>query len=310
MKYDIIGDIHGHADQLEGLLKVLGYRPRGRTYKAPNGHKAVFVGDLIDRGPAQIRVLDIVRSMIDGGDAVAVMGNHEFNAIGFITRSDNGDYLRPHTRKNLEQHAEFLAQVGEESPCHLEWVAWFKILPLAIDLNGIRVAHAWWCDDSVKEISDSYWDAHRRQMSDDFLYGSHEKGSPLETARKILTCGVEWDLPNGTYIIDKAGHQHGEARMAVWRHDATHLRQVAIVPKGNEDTVPNIAIPPEVRLIEVTGSPVFFGHHWFSGTPRTETKKVACLDWSVAKGGPLVAYRWDGEDELHDENFVMYGGSH
>lgn len=307
MKYDIIGDIHGHADHLEGLLTKLGYRSSGSTYKAPAGHQAVFVGDLIDRGPKQLRVLEIVRSMIDNGDARAVMGNHEFNAIGYVTRGPEGEYLRPHIKKNEEQHAEFLAQVYENSPPHHEWVAWFKTLPLAIDFGGIRVAHAWWCTDSVKQIEPVYWDQHRSMMSEEFLIGSHVKKSPLEFARKTLTCGVEWDLPEGTFIIDKAGHKHGEARLAVWRHEADDLRDIAIVPRGNEATVPAIKIPDDVKLIRIEGAPVFFGHHWFSGTPRIESTKVACLDWSVAKGGPLVAYRWDGEDELSSNNFVAFG---
>ena len=50
--YDIIGDIHGHADQLEALLSELGYRPSGGAHRHPH-RQAVFVGDLIDRGPAQ-----------------------------------------------------------------------------------------------------------------------------------------------------------------------------------------------------------------------------------------------------------------
>jgi hypothetical protein len=55
--------------------------------------------------------------------------------------------------------------------------------------------------------------------------------------------------------------------------------------------------------------PVFFGHYWRSGKP---TKNVdwgihaACLDFSVAKGGPLVAYRWSGESILSEANFVQY----
>jgi len=47
--------------------------------------------------------------------------------------------------------------------------------------------------------------------------------------------------------------------------------------------------------------PVLFGHYWFTGTPKVISPQFACLDYSVAKGGPLVAYRWDGERELATE---------
>lgn len=304
MRYDIIGDIHGHADKLEALLRKMGYVAQGRGYKAPEGHQVVFVGDLIDRGPKQVRVLEIVRAMIDAGDARAVMGNHEFNAISFVTQSANGGFLRPNSVKNREQHAEFLGQVGEGSASHFDWVEWFKTLPLVLDLGGIRVAHAWWDEGAVQTIADSYWDGTGKVMAESFLHASFEPGSKINAARKILTCGVEWDLPDGHQIVDKAGHKHGEARLAVWRHWARDLRELALVPKGNEDRVPDIPVPDVVRLCEVEGAPIFIGHHWFSGEPGIETPKVACLDWSAAKDGPLVAYRWAGEDTLINENLV------
>jgi hypothetical protein len=298
MNYDVIGDIHGYASALEALLKKMGYVPRGRGYSAPVGHQAIFAGDLIDRGPEQKRVLEIVRSMVDEGSARAVMGNHEFNAIGFAQS------LRPRTEKNLGQHAAFLAQIGEGSNDHAEWIRWFRTLPLALDLNGIRVAHAWWDEESVRQVSADYWDSSGTQMSDSFLSATHVVGSPMERARKILTCGVEWNLPKGYLVYDKAGHPHGEARLAVWRHWAADLRELALVPAGSEDGVPDIPIPEEIDVVDVKGAPIFIGHHWFTGEPRQETPKVACLDWSVAKGGCLTAYRWSGEAELDDENFV------
>lgn len=54
-------------------------------------------------------------------------------------------------------------------------------------------------------------------------------------------------------------------------------------------------------------TPVFVGHYWMTGIPRLESHKVACVDWSAAKDGPLVAYRWDGERELDARKFVAAG---
>lgn len=48
---------------------------------------------------------------------------------------------------------------------------------------------------------------------------------------------------------------------------------------------------------------VLYGHYWRSGPqPTVDNPRVACLDWGIAKGGHLVAYRWSGEPELVDEN--------
>ena len=82
--YDLIGDIHGHADELIWLLEALGYRNSGGVF----GHrdrKVIFLGDFIDRGPQIREVLGIVKSMIDHGTALGIMGNHELNALAYHT---------------------------------------------------------------------------------------------------------------------------------------------------------------------------------------------------------------------------------
>ena len=83
---------------------------------------------------------------------------------------------------------------------------------------------------------------------------------------------------------------------------------MALVPRGSEDAVPDIEVPPEFALGPIDGSPILFGHHWFSGDVALETTKVACLDWSAAREGPLVAYRWDGEPELRNDKLVWATG--
>ncbi len=83
--YDLIGDIHGHAEQLETLLQKLGYKKEQGIYKHPDKRKAIFVGDFIDRGPQIREALHLVKDMCDVGHALAIMGNHEYNAICFHT---------------------------------------------------------------------------------------------------------------------------------------------------------------------------------------------------------------------------------
>ena len=301
--YDVIGDVHGQGAKLRALLVRMGYVERAGRWQAPQGRQAVFVGDLIDRGPEQLAVLDIVRRMVDDGQAQMVLGNHEFNAIGYATRHPvSGNFLRPRSDKNRNQHAAYLAEVGEDSARHQEWAGWFRTLPMALDLGGIRVVHAWW-DDEAAAVVERARGGVDRPLDDDFLLRCYEDGE-LKQARKLLTCGVEMELPAGSWIVDKEGHKHPDARLAVWRHWAQRLRDIAIVPSGSEDAVPDIEIPEEHRIAAVDGAPILFGHHWFNGPVKLETPKVACLDWSAAKGGPLVAYRWDGESDLLDNRLV------
>ena len=104
---DFIGDVHGCADKLLGLLRALGYDEHGRAFAHPD-RTAVFVGDLIDRGPQQVEVLNIVRSMVAAGSARALMGNHEFNAISYVTpdpRDPDVVHAAPERAKRGEEQA-------------------------------------------------------------------------------------------------------------------------------------------------------------------------------------------------------------
>jgi len=312
--YDIVGDVHGHADKLEGLLRKMGYNPRGRGYRPPVGRQVVFLGDLIDRGPQQLRVLEIARSMMDEGDALVVMGNHEFNAIGYATpdpATGGRDCLRPNripsekATKNRAQHRAFLDQVGEGSARHREWVAWFKHLPPCLDLGGIRAVHGCWDQDAVDVLRENGWSAGRI-LDEATLHAAHDKQSRVGWARNLLTCGLELPLPEGRFITDKQGHRHSEVRIANWRHWAKQLHELALVPQGQEEQLMGMDLPVEIVISAIEGSPIFVGHHWFTGHPTIESPKLACLDYSAGAGGPLVGYRWDGETHLRNEKLVWF----
>jgi protein phosphatase len=81
--FDIVGDVHGCADELEDLLALLGYAVQwgaghhGVLVTPPPARKLLLVGDLVDRGPRTPDVLRLVMSMVDAGTALCVMGNHD-----------------------------------------------------------------------------------------------------------------------------------------------------------------------------------------------------------------------------------------
>ena len=310
-KYDVIGDIHGHADKLEDLLRWMGYVPAGLGYREASGRKVVFLGDLIDRGPGQLRVLEIARSMVESGDALCVMGNHEFNAICYATEDPGnpGECLRVNRGdsvkcvKNRKQHVEFLEQVVEGSDAHKSWVEWFRSLPPFLDLDGIRVVHGCWDDGAVGTLQAGGWGTGS-VLTDELLVEVNRKDSPMMDARKLLTCGLELQLPEGKFIRDKSGHKHTEIRIANWRDWASQIHEVALIPPGQEEQLHGMEWPAELVISAIEGSPILVGHHWFSGHPVIESPKLACLDWSAAKDGPLVAYRWDGEDQLSNDKLA------
>ncbi len=80
--FDIIGDIHGCCDELELLLQKLGYVETRyiaslQAYHHPQGRKALFLGDLVDRGPRILDTVKLVKNMVEAGAAICVPGNHE-----------------------------------------------------------------------------------------------------------------------------------------------------------------------------------------------------------------------------------------
>jgi protein phosphatase len=88
--FDVIGDVHGCFDELTDLLAALGYRvaPDGTSAVHPQGRTAVFVGDLVDRGPATPAVLRLVMGMTAAGSARSVAGNHEVKLVRALRGRD------------------------------------------------------------------------------------------------------------------------------------------------------------------------------------------------------------------------------
>lgn len=76
--FDIIGDTHGCYDETLALLETLGYQADEQAgMQHPDGRRAIFLGDLVDRGPKVIEMVTLVRRMVEGGQAFCVPGNHD-----------------------------------------------------------------------------------------------------------------------------------------------------------------------------------------------------------------------------------------
>ncbi|MEW2131756.1 polynucleotide kinase-phosphatase [Streptomyces sp. NPDC005435] len=130
--FDIIGDIHGCSSELESLLAKLGYE----NGVHPEGRTAVFVGDLVDRGPDSPGVLRRVMGMVAGGSALCVPGNHE---------NKYGRYLRGRKVQHTHGLAETIAQMEGESEEFKEEVRRFLdglVSHYVLDDGRLVVCHA------------------------------------------------------------------------------------------------------------------------------------------------------------------------
>jgi calcineurin-like phosphoesterase family protein len=315
--YDVIGDVHGCATPLTELLNRLGYRVNQASgaYAHPT-RQAIFVGDLVDRGPAQLEVLRIVKGMVDAGSAQIVMGNHEFNAIAYDTPAPGGDFLRPHSEKNFDQHQAFLEQVDGDT--RTEFLEWFTTLPLWLDLGGLRVVHACWHEPSMRVVEEVLG-SNRFTSRTQFVRATVTQ-DPLYDAVEVLLKGPEIDLAKYGQepYFDEGGHGRSRARVAWWDDGARTLRELAVMGT-NFKTVDGEPYPPlpdtEVEAGDQSYSyrgdvPVFYGHYWREGRPQRGvafTQRSACVDFSAIKSGALVVYRWSGEREIREEHYVNVG---
>lgn len=329
--YDIIGDVHGHGDRLETLLRHLGYAERHCAWRHEDGRMAVFVGDLIDTGPQQRQVLRIVRAMVEAGSAHAVLGNHEFNAVSWFTLDPRtGVPCRPDTPKNRDQHAAFLAQIGERSAEHRAWVDWFMTLPMWLDLGGIRVVHACW-DPAAMGAIEPHLDPGRSlnealvvEVAERRTSAIGEPLTPYESVEHLLK-GPEVALPEGAEYADRKGHCRRRARFRWWDPNAVTLRSGVLIPPGVQGCgepaapsgpdaaarfeLPDDPITDRVPAPYTDAVPVVFGHYWCDEHFEVLRPTTFCVDYSAGRGGPLAAYRWSGERTLSADRLVRVGGS-
>lgn len=301
--YDLIGDIHGHADELVQLLEELGFKKSRGVYAHPE-RKVIFVGDFIDRGPQIRQVLEIVRPMVEEGKALAVMGNHELNALAFHTEDPEhpGEYLRRHSEKNERQHRKTVEQLKpDELASHLGWI---RMLPMWLDLDGLRVVHACWDDQAIKNIALGLQE--HGGVSTTFLQ-SAGKGNSLFAPVDVVLKGKEAALPDGKSFQDKDGNVRTEIRTRWYLSPEGQTYQTYALQSDVIacDTGLAESVMAQAAPYPATAKPVFVGHYWLSAEyPEILAENVACLDYSVAKGGFLCAYHWDGEQKLNNRNFV------
>ncbi|HEV3469678.1 MAG TPA: polynucleotide kinase-phosphatase [Pyrinomonadaceae bacterium] len=143
--FDMIGDVHGCFDELSALLGRLGYEVApadegpgsfGFRVRHPEGRRAVFLGDLVDRGPKTPEVLRLVMSMAAGGAALCVPGNHDIKLMR---------KLRGRDVRITHGLAESLEQLEREPPEFKEQVAAFVdklVSHYVLDDGRLVVAHA------------------------------------------------------------------------------------------------------------------------------------------------------------------------
>lgn len=288
----IIPDIHADLNRLELALTHAGDGP------------IAFLGDFIDQGPwnksepADGAVMARVRDLIDAGRAVAVMGNHELNAILYHLFDAKGRPLRKHTDKNEAQHKSFLDEFGLATPEALAWTQWFMdALPLWHEGEGYRLVHACWSDADIALIKAPRPDG---KLKPEDLPEIATESTAFGQAVKRITSGPEVTLPEGYFMTDAKGVQRREVRLRWWGNPKTWREAALSVP--DPSCLPDADLPPElIAANDFSASPpIFMGHYKMVGNPKIDNGDVVCLDYPYAP----CAYAFQGETKITRENFI------
>ena len=304
--YDFIGDVHGQYGGLVRLLAELGYRESDGVYRHAE-RIALFIGDLVDRGPEVRRTLRLVRRMCEAGSALCLLGNHEYNLAAWLTRGPHGGWLREHNEKYRNQLIATLDSFKGRETELADYREWMLGLPLYLDLREIRAVHACWDHLAVA----AFWCSGGRFTPASFRTAVLERDSPVGRAAALLLKGRKIPLPAGLCFTDSQGFCRTEKRVRWWEDprgksyeelfvlsmynlqgDPALMRQPALFPDG---------YPPFYGPDE---EPVVFGHYWLQGQPAVIRDNILCTDYGAGAGQLLAAYRWSGEEKFTDKNWI------
>ena len=244
--------------------------------------------------------------MCDEGHAVAIMGNHELNALLYHQPGQNADatddgYMRAHSDKNRAQHQTFLDEFPVGHPDTAEMLDWFLRLPLFLDLGGLRLVHACWDDVRVATIL-----ARRPSgllAQNDLQEIALEKdASDFAEAALTTLKGPEAELPAPYFFHDINREKRTGLRLKWWQSSAVTWRDAALSVR-DPATLPATPIEGEVafRAYGAEAKPVFFGHYKRLGSPAIDAPNAVCLDYPQV----ACAYRWGGEVRLDRENVIL-----
>ena len=301
---DFIGDIHGHREELEILLRKLGYEKMHGVYRHPES-SAVFLGDYIDRGPDARGVVNIVRKMVESGTAKAILGNHEFNALCFWTKNSAGDFLREHSINKILIHTKTMESYRYAQKEFSEVLDWFLTLPLFLETPQFRAQHACFDLENIQILRRENLETLKSRENLCRIF--EKENAAIRRAVDDTVKGPEVKLQDGAFYHDSEDVLRTLARIKWWIDPKNKtLRDLAFQP--------GVKIPPQPLSSEIQKRnfysekerPDFFGHYWLEGEPQLFRENICCLDYSVAsfKGnGLLTAYRFSGEEKLSPQNF-------
>ncbi|MFD7942040.1 polynucleotide kinase-phosphatase [Streptomyces sp. NPDC059744] len=274
--FDIIGDIHGCSSELESLLGKLGYVDGAH----PEGRTAVFVGDLVDRGPDSPGVLRRVMSMVSAGNALCVPGNHE-NKLG--------RYLKGRKVQHTHGLAETIEQLDREDakdPAFREQVREFidgLVSHYVLDGGKLVVCHA--------GLPEKYHGRTSGRVRSHALYG--------DTTGETDEFGLPVRYPWAEEYRGRAAVVYGHTPVpsTSWVNNTLCLDTGAVF--GGKMTALRW---PERELVDVPAEKVWYEPAKPLTTEAPGGREGRPLDLADVQGRRIVETRYQGRISVREEN--------
>ncbi|SEE38636.1 polynucleotide kinase-phosphatase [Streptomyces sp. Ag109_O5-10] len=271
--FDIVGDVHGCASELESLLAKLGYQDGVH----PEGRTAVFVGDLVDRGPDSPGVLRRVMSMVGSGNALCVPGNHE---------NKYGRYLKGRKVQHTHGLAETIEQMDGESEEFKAQVREFidgLVSHYVLDGGKLVVCHA--------GLPEKYHGRTSGRVRSHALYGD----TTGETDEFGLPVRYPWaeDYRGRAAVV----YGHTPVPEARWLHNTICLDTGAVF--GGKLTALRW---PERELVDVPAERVWYEPARPLRTEAPGGQDGRPLDLADVHGRRVVETRYQGRVAVREEN--------
>lgn len=273
-RFDIIGDIHGCCEELEALLRALGYTvdwsgqaaERTVVVTPPHGRKAVFVGDFGDRGPRTPDVLRIAMHMVEAGQAYAVMGNHDRKLMRWL------EGRNVQITHGLQQSIDQLAAESEVFKSRAKAFLDALRSHYWLDRGRLAVAHAGLKEEMIGRGSGAVRDfalyGDTTGETDDYGlpvrrdWAAEYRGSTSVVYGHVATAEAHW--VNNTLCIDTGCVYGGKLTALRWPE-----RELVSVPAAKtyyEGQRP-LAPPPEERSAQAAADDILdmddvYGRRW------------------------------------------------
>lgn len=279
--FDIIGDVHGCLDESVQLLRALGYTVAGTReapeVTAPEGRRAIFVGDLVDRGPDSPGVLRLVMAMVANGTALCVPGNHD---VKLMKKLRGRDVKVSHGLAETLQQLE--SEPDEFRRAAADWI-YSLVSHLVLDDGKLVVAHA-----GMKETLQGRASGAVRDFA---LYG--------ETTGET----DEYGLP---VRFDWASEYRGQA-MVVYGHtpvpEAEWVNRTICVDTGCVFGGKLTALRyPERELVSVAAARTYYEPIKPLAPPKAETRDASVLDIEDVLGKRILKPRLGRTVTIREEN--------